>query len=48
MKREQEPVDVTEPLLELVRGLDFAFDQKSDEHDAEDWLQRLPVFEAAR
>jgi hypothetical protein len=29
MKREQEPVDVTEPLLELVRGLDFAFDQKT-------------------
>lgn len=31
MKREQEPVDVTEPLRELVRGLDFAFDQKSAE-----------------
>jgi hypothetical protein len=31
MKREQEPVDVTEPLLELVHGLDVAFDQKSDE-----------------
>lgn len=30
MKREQQPVDVTEPLLELVRGLDFVFDQKSD------------------
>jgi hypothetical protein len=31
MKREQEPVDVTEPLRELVRGVDFAFDQKNDE-----------------
>lgn len=31
MKQEQEPVDVTVPLLELVRGLDFAFAQKSDE-----------------
>jgi hypothetical protein len=30
MKREQQTVDLTEPLLELVRGLDFAFDQKSD------------------
>jgi len=31
MKREQEPVDVTAILLELVHGLDLAFDQKSDE-----------------
>ena len=31
MKRGQEPVDVTQILLELVRGLDFAFNQKSDE-----------------
>jgi hypothetical protein len=31
MKREQEPVDVTKILLELVQGLVFAFDQKSDE-----------------
>lgn len=30
-KREQEPVDVTAILLELVHGLDLAFDQKSDE-----------------
>jgi hypothetical protein len=30
-KREDEPRDVTEPLLELIRGLDVAFDQKSDE-----------------
>ena len=30
-KRKQEPVDVTAILLELVHGLDLAFDQKSDE-----------------
>jgi hypothetical protein len=31
MKRGQKPVDVTQIFLELVHGLDFAFDQKSDE-----------------
>jgi hypothetical protein len=29
MNEEQEPVDVTAPLLELLRGIDFAFEQKS-------------------
>ena len=31
VKREQEPVNVTKPLLELLHGIDFAFDQKSGE-----------------
>jgi hypothetical protein len=31
MKQKHSPVDVTEVLLELVRGLHFAFDQTSDE-----------------
>jgi hypothetical protein len=31
MSQGQEPTDVTKPLLELLRGIDFAFGQKSDE-----------------
>jgi hypothetical protein len=31
MGQGQEPTDVTKPLLELLRGIDFAFGQKSDE-----------------
>ena len=31
MKPEQEPVDLTKPVLELLRGIDFAFDQKDRE-----------------
>ena len=31
MKSEQEPVDVTKPVLELVRGVDFAFNQNPSE-----------------
>jgi hypothetical protein len=30
MNEEQKPVDVTAPLLELLRGIDSAFEQKSD------------------
>ena len=31
MKSEQEPVDVTKPVLELIRGVDFAFNQNPSE-----------------
>jgi hypothetical protein len=31
MKSEQEPVDVTKPVLEFVRGVDFAFNQNPSE-----------------
>jgi hypothetical protein len=31
MKPEQEPADVSKPLRELLRGMDFAFDQKDHE-----------------
>jgi hypothetical protein len=39
MRKGQEPVDVTEQLLELLRGIDFAFQQAADEPNTPKRLQ---------